>query len=274
MIRAVSLPLLALGWGVAVPGAQLPAKTLAAYERYVALTEQRIAAEHSGQGPFLWIDRLPEQNRVRVVDRLRRGETVVERLQTRDGSREIEVPDGLVHHWVATVVLPGVSIDQASAFLRDYAKYPQAFTPLIQRATPLRREAERDVVAMRTYVSKVVTVVMDGDYVIDHRQLSASRLASKTVATNLQVVDDPGTPRERRQPADQTSGNLWRYRMYCVLDARTSGLYNQCESITLTRSVPSLVSWVIGPFVNGIPRDSLSLMLSATRKAVVAKGAY
>lgn len=274
MGRANWLIALAVTAGIAVPVVQLPPKTLSAYERYVALTEQRIAAEEAGNGPLLWLDRLPERDRIKIVDRLRRGETVVERLQTRDAGRELDIPDGLVHHWVATVVLPGVSVDRASAFLRDYAKYPQAFTPLIQRATPLRREADRDVVAMRTHVSRVVTVIMDGEYVIDHRQLSPSRVASKTVATNLQVVDNAGTARETRQPADQTSGNLWRYRMYCVLDARNSGLYNQCESITLTRSVPSLVSWIIGPFVNGIPRDSLSLMLSATRKALVTPGEH
>lgn len=274
MVRAFSLVGLALIAAVTTSFVQLPPRTLAAYERYIALTEQRIAAEQTGNEPFLWLDRLAERDRVRVVDRLRRGETVVERLQTRDAGREIDIPDGLVHHWVATVVLPGVSVDRASAFLRDYAKYPQAFTPLIQRATPMRREADRDVVAMRTHVSKVVTVIMDGEYVIDHRQLSPSRVASKTVATNLQVVDNAGTARETRQPADQTPGNLWRYRMYCVLDARNSGLYNQCESITLTRSVPSLVSWIIGPFVNGIPRDSLSLMLSATRTALVTQGEH
>ena len=210
--------------GLALVPAQLPPATLAAHDRYVAATEQRIASEHAGQAPFLWLDRLPERERARVQDRLRRGETVVERLQTRDAGREVQIPDGLVHHWVATLLLPGTSIERASAFLRDYPRYPQAFAPLITRASPTRREADRDVVAMRTYVSKVVTVVMDGDYVIDHRQLSPTRLASKTVATNLQVVHDPGLRTERREPADQTSGNLWRYRMYCVLDARQDGL--------------------------------------------------
>ena len=252
---------------------QLPPATLAAHDRYVAATEQRIAAEYAGQSPFLWIDRLPERDRARVTDRLRRGETVVERLQTREAGREIRIPEGLLHHWVATVVLPGATIERASALLRDYARYPQVFAPLITRASLQRQEPQRDLVAMRTYVSKVVTVIMDGDYVIEHRTVSPTRLASKTVATNLQVVHDAGTPTERREPADRTAGNLWRYRMYCVLDARPDGVYNQCESITLTRSVPSLVSWIVGPFVNGIPRDSLSLMLEATRRHLAVKGA-
>jgi hypothetical protein len=265
------LVLAALAIAASMPP-QLPAPTLAAHDRYVAATEQRIAAEQAGQAPFLWLDRLAERERGRMLERLRRGETVVERLQTRDGGREIHAPDGLIHHWVATVLLPGVSVDQATALLRDYPRYPQLFTPLIVRTSPARQAQGRDVVPMRTYVSKVVTVVMDGDYVIEHTRLSPTRAVSKTVATNLHVVHDAGLKTERREPADQTSGNLWRYRMYCVLDTRPEGVYDQCESITLTRSVPALVSWVVGPFVNGIPRDSLSLMLTATRRSLIAKG--
>ena len=257
---------------VALSPPQLPPATLAAHDRYVAVTEQRIAAEQAGRAPILWLDRLADRERGRVLERLRRGETVVDKLQSRDGGREINVPGGLIHHWVATVLLPGVSVDQATALLRDYPRYPQLFAPLITRTSAARQDQGRDIVPMRTYVSKVVTVVMDADYAIEHKRLSPSRAVSRTVATNLQVVHDAGLKTERREPADQTSGNLWRYQMYCVLDARPDGVYDQCESITLTRSVPALVSWVIGPFVNGIPRDSLSLMLTATHRNLAAKG--
>jgi len=170
---------------------------------------------------------------------------------------------------VATVLLTGVKIDRAMAFVGDYAKYPQAFAPLVTRASVSSHTEGRDVVAMRTSVKKVITVTMDGDYVIDYRRLSPSRFVSTTVATNLQQVSDEGLKTERREPADQTSGYLWRYRMYCALEERPEGTYNQCESITLTRDVPALVSWVVGPFVTGIPRDSLSLMVTAARTALV-----
>ena len=33
--------------------------------------------------------------------------------------------------------------------------------------------------------------------------------------------------------------------------------------------VPAIVSWVVGPFVTGIPRDSLSLMVTSARTALV-----
>ena len=252
-----------------VPVPSLSAETLKAYERYVAVTEQRLTAEREGKAPLLWVDRQPERERTRVMERLKRGETVVSEMESRESGKEIKVRDGLVHHWVATVLLPGVKIDRARAFVRDYGRYTQAFAPLVTRASLTSHTDTRDVVAMRTSVKKVITVIMDGDYVMDYRQLSATRFVSTTVATNLHQVTDEGLKTERREPADQTSGYLWRYRMYCALEERAEGTYNQCESLTLTRDVPALVSWVVGPFVTGIPRDSLSLMVTAARTALV-----
>ena len=252
-----------------VPVPSLSAETLKAYERYVAVTEQRITGEREGKSPLLWVDRQPERERPRVMERLKRGETVVSAMETRENGKEIKVKDGLVHHWIATVLLPGVKIDRAMAFVRDYGRYSQAFAPLVTRASLTSHTDARDVVAMRTSVKKVITVIMDGDYVMDYRQVSATRFVSTTVATNLHQVTDEGLKTERREPADQTSGYLWRYRMYCALEERAEGTYNQCESLTLTRDVPGLVSWVVGPFVTGIPRDSLSLMVTAARTALV-----
>jgi hypothetical protein len=200
---------------------------------------------------------------------LKRGETVLAKLETREGGKEIPVKDGLVHHWVATVLLPGVKIDRAMAFVGDYAKYPQSFAPLVTRASLSSHAEGRDVVAMRTSVKKVVTVIIDGDYVIDYRRLSPSRFISTMVGTNLQQVTDAGLKTERRDPVEQTSGYLWRYKMYCAMEERAEGTYNQCESLTLTRDVPALVSWIVGPFVTGIPRDSLSVMVTAARTALV-----
>ena len=87
---------------------ELSPATLKAYERYVAATEQRITAEREGKAPLLWADRQPERERGRLFDRLKRGETVVSKLETRDGGKEISIDDGLIHHWVATGLLPGV----------------------------------------------------------------------------------------------------------------------------------------------------------------------
>jgi len=38
----------------------------------------------------------------------------------------------------------------------------------------------------------------------------------------------------------------------------------------LTRDIPTGLAWLIGPFVNSIPRESLQFTLTATRNAMAA----
>jgi hypothetical protein len=120
---------------------------------------------------------------------------------------------------------------------------------------------------MRTSVKKIVTVVMDADYVIDCLRLSPTRVFASNVATNLHQVHDAGEPNERREPGDEASGYLWRFTMWCSFDQRDEGTFEQCESISLTRDVPLLVSWLVKPLVTRIPRETLEFTLGKVRHA-------
>jgi hypothetical protein len=250
---------------VVVEARDLKPATLRAYEHYVDLTERRLEAERAGAAPFLWLDRQPPGERDAILARLRRGEVVTERLETRDQGRAIDVDDGLIHHWVGTVMLPGVSVERAVSFVQAYENYPRVFDPMIQRAQVLTHDGDHYVVSMRTYVKKVIAVVMDIDYVVDYHRVSASRVWTRNVATNLYQVDRAGTAAETRTPVDRTSGLLWRFWMTCGFEAQPDGSLEQCESITLTRGIPFGVAWFIRPFVTGIPREFMSFTLGRVR---------
>jgi len=43
------------------------------------------------------------------------------------------------------------------------------------------------------------------------------------------------------------------------------------QSITLSRDIPFGFSWLIGPFVTSIPRESLTFTMDKARKALLAK---
>ena len=252
---------------LAVP--DLSPATLKAYEKYVSITEQRIRAERAGTAAPFWVDRQPERVKASAWQKLRRGEVIAEPLETRDNGQEIEVPDGRIHHWVATTLLPGAQVDRVLAVVRDYDRYPQVFAPLMTRAKAIEKQGDRDVVTLRTSIKKLISVVMEGDYVMEYFRLGPTRVATTTIATNLHQVINEGRADERREPTDRTDGYLWRYRMYCTLEQRPEGALDQCESLTLTRTVPGLVSWLVGGTVAAIPRDSLTLMLAGTKKALV-----
>jgi hypothetical protein len=251
---------------LAVPN-QLTPGTLAAFDRYVKITEARIDTEVSGKAPFLWIDRQPATERTRLLARLRAGEVVSERLETRDGGAEIVPEDGMIHHWVGTVLIPGTTLARTMAFVQDYDRYAEHFAPMMRRARLVSRSGNRFVASLRTSSSKLgVTVVIDGDYTIDYRFIEPARVFTRSVAANFHEVDAAGTAAERRHPADQRDAFLWRLNTYCAFEQREEGVYEQCESISLTRSIPWAVRFIVKPFVTGVPRETLEATLGTVRR--------
>jgi len=268
---SLAAPLLLIAAATTIVTArQLRSDTLASFDRYVSLTEARMAGELDGRSPFLWIDRQPPSQRAALVARLNRGEVISERLETRDGSREIDVDHGRIHHWIGTVFIPGATLDRVRTFVQDYANYPDAFAPLIERAQVVSSSPERYQVDMRTSMHKVITVVIDARYDVAYRPLNATRLYTKSVANDIHQVHDAGTSDEHRTPGDESSGFLWRLNTYCWFDEQTNGTYEQCESISLTRGIPFALGWIVGPFVNSIPRETLEHTLTRVRQGVLA----
>jgi hypothetical protein len=259
-----ALVVAALALAPAPAAADLRPATLAAFERYVTLTEARMAREMSGDSPLLWVDRQAGQ-RGALLGRLQLGEVVSARLHTADAKADIDVAGGLVHHWVGTVLLPGATIDGVMAFVKDYQQYPARFAPMIQGARVLKQSPDHFDVVMRTWTKNVVTVVIDASYAIDYRRLGPTTVVTKSVASNIYEVKDPGTPGEQRTPADRGQGFLWRLNTYCWFDERPEGVYEQCESISLTRDVPFGLGWMIKPFITSIPRETIEFTLGRVR---------
>ncbi len=248
----------------------LKPKTLAAFERYVTLTETRIKTEVDGPKPFLWVDRQPAAVRTDAMARLMRGEVIPARLESRENGKKIDVEDGMIHHWIGSVLLPGVSLTKARAVVERYDQYPRLLGPMVQRATVLERSGNDFVVQMRTSMKKMmVTVVIDADYRIAYQAISPSKLYTKSVAANVFEVQSAGTAAERKIDGDKSSGYLWRLNTYCSFEEIPAGTVEQCESISLTRSIPWGAGWIVGPFVNSIPRETLEYTLSKVRDEAV-----
>ena len=88
------------------------------------------------------------------------------------------------------------------------------------------------------------------------------------MSTRLAEVDDAGLPSEREKPIGHDGGYLWRLNMYWRFLERDGGTYVQCESVLLTRRIPSGLGWIVRPFVTSLPRESLEFTLETTRRAL------
>jgi hypothetical protein len=249
----------------AVP--DLRPQTLAAFERYVQITEARMDGEARGAAAFLWIDRRPAGERETMMRRLRAGQVQVAKLQTRENGKALEVPNGMVHHWIGSVLLPGVTLEQVTTFVQQYDQYPERFKPFVNRARVIRRTGPRFEVFMRTITEKFLTVVIDADYVIDY-EIAARRVRTKNVATNLFEVSDAGGKNEKRTPIADGRGFVWRVNNYCSFEPVAEGVIEQCETISLSRDIPFGLGMVLGRFARVVPRETLEFTLGHVRSGL------
>jgi hypothetical protein len=114
----------------------------------------------------------------------------------------------------------------------------------------------------------VITVVMDTAYDVTFARLDAQHGYSISRSTQISEIDAAGTASERVLRSSQEHGFLWRLNTYWSYQQRDGGLYMQIESVSLTRSIPTGLGWLIGPFVESVPRESLEFTLRATCNAL------
>lgn len=244
--------------------ADLQPRTVAAFDRYVRLTEARMNAD----ARFLWLDTLPApQQRVGRED-LRRSALLIERLTTRNDGRDIPIPDGLVHHWVGMVFVPGATVDRALALLQDYNRHAEIYQPAVAQSRLIARDGDVFRVSLRFVMKKVLTVAVNSEHEARFSRDRPDRAQSRIYSTRIAQVEDAGTPDEREMPVGRDGGYLWRLYTYWRLLEQDGGTYVQCESISLTRGIPAGFGWLIRPFVSSIPRESLEFTLSTTRTAL------
>ncbi len=249
----------------AVAAADLQPNTVAAFDRYVRATEGLMAVE-----PFLRIDGLNEAEREETLAEVRRGEVYIERLSTREAGKPIDVPGGLIHHWLGAVFVPDATLDQALDLLQDYDRHADIYRPAIARSKLVSRNGDVFRMDLRFYMKKVITVVVNTENEARFMRLGPGRAQSRIYSLRIAEVADPGTPQEREHPVGRDGGYLWRLYTYWRFLERDGGTYVQCEAISLTRGIPRMLGWLIGPFVTSIPRESLLFTMDTTRKTLAA----
>jgi hypothetical protein len=251
--------------------AELTKKTDEAFNKYVAATEARMAGELKSGSPFLYVDSLPLNQRFSAYDRLKHGEVLVYRLQTRAPGVTSDIPDGMVHHWVGLVFIPGVTMAQALPVLLDYDHRAELYKPEVTSSRLISHNGDDYHVFLRLYEKKFTTVAFNTEYDVHWGRLDAHRQYSNSISTRITQLRDPDNPAAGEYPVGGGSGFLWRFNTYWRFQEKDGGLYMQCEALSLTRDIPWAVRWLIRPLVTRIPRDALNRALGRTRQVVRQK---
>jgi hypothetical protein len=255
---------------ISAQAADLAPKTVEAFDGYVQRVEARLDSESGNAGDrFLWPLTLAPAERDRRMNAARSGALVIERLPANQ-DQPTAVPGGLIHHWIGIAFLPGVTIDRAMALLQDYDRHAAIYAPRIARSKLRDRDGDRFTFHLRFETKKVITVVIDSENIAQFTRPSAERAFSRIVSTRMAEIENPGTAAEREKPIGHDGGYLWRLNTYWRFLERDGGTYLQCESVSLTRGIPTGFGWLVGPFVSSLPRESLEFTLDTTRRALTA----
>ena len=244
---------------VAAPGPVVAEPTPAAvsgFNSYVAGVESRLAQQYRSSDAFL----APV-----AADRLRRGELIVEQITP---SAKSNLPGAMLYDWRGTAFVPGATAADFERLMKDFNAYPQRFAPQVLQARVLAQQGDRIQAVMRVRQKHVITVVMDTAYDVTFARLDAQHGYSISRSTQISEIDAAGTASERVLRSSQEHGFLWRLNTYWSFQQRDGGLYMQIESVSLTRSIPTGLGWLIGPFVESVPRESLEFTLRATCNAL------
>jgi hypothetical protein len=251
--------------------ADLTPATNQAYDHYIQVTQSQVNRELAQPNSYLWIDQLSPAQKQVAIQTLRSGALVIEKLQTMDGDKPLSAPDGLIHHWVGTAFVPDATLDQTLAFMQDYDHKVDYFKPDILISKTLSHSGGDYTVHLRFYTKKVITTVIDTDQEIHYERVDATHAWSRSRTTRVQEVSNPGEKDERLEPQGHDRGFVWRMNTFWRFEQKDGGTYVECQAISLSRDIPTGVGWMVAPFVQSVPKESLTFTLETARDALVKK---
>ena len=243
---------------------------MAAFDRYVETIESKMEQDLAANR-FLVIDQLPDDKRRQAYEQLRRGEIFIQETHSADGHDPIHVPGGLIHHWAGVLFVPKATMAEVNSVLQDYENEATIYKPEIRRAKLIEQNRDKSKIYLQFFSKTVITVVLDGYFDVTFRPIDKTRSESISHSTRIVEIANPDGPDPREHTEGTDHGYMWRLNSYWRLEEKDGGVYVQNESITLTRTVPVLLAWIVNPLIKSLPRDVLAHMLNDTQIAVAKK---
>jgi hypothetical protein len=242
---------------------KLQPETVSAWEEYIRTVDSRMNARSDGEMPFLWIDESVHRSR-----RIGQGEILVAPVLPHG---TLSIPNGLIHHWIGGVFIPGATIDSLAAVIQDYGKYKDFYKPVVADSKVLGRTDENQRFAM-LWQHKVlfITAAIQSEYVARDLRVDRRRRYNVADTVRVQEIEHYGRPEERLLPPGTGNGFIWRMHSVARYEERDGGVYLELEAIALTRDIPGSVRWFVNPVVNHLSINSLTTTLQQTRDAVTS----
>lgn len=247
---------------------QLTKQTEEAFARFIQAAEARMDQEVARKTDFLWIDTLPRPTRDAADADLKNGRVLIEQDLATNSASTVSVPGGLIHDWTGIVFIPRADMTEVISVLQNYDQAARYYSPQVLKSKLLEHSGNDFRVFLRLKEVHLITVVLDTDYDVHYTFLDPLHVISRSYSSRIAEVENAGGQQERELPVGDDHGFLWRLYSYWRFYQSAGGVYVQCNAISLTRAVPAGLGWLIRPFLETIPRDSLRFTLESARSAL------
>jgi hypothetical protein len=250
-IVAVLLGLSSLA--TAVEAAELQPRTVQAYEK------------HSEQAVREFVARAQKLAR----EGRRCDGVMTARAASGDGI--LNVPDGLIHNWMATAFVRGATLRQAAEVARDYPSYSKVYEN-VKSARVLSQQGDTYRVLLRLEEGGLgVEAVLDVRSTVEYRTLGDGSVSATSTSDEIRQVNNAGRSNESLRPAGRDSGYLWRAHTLTLFTPSEEGVFVVMETLGLSRGYPPFTGWWLEPIARRLGRKSaegsLNEFLTAIRRS-------
>lgn len=238
---------------------KLRPQTIEQFDQYARNVEQQLEQRWQGRRAFIAV----EENQAELKKVLT-GDLLVQ-----PGSPDNPIPifHGLIHDWVGMAFIPNTTMPKLLNILQGFDRHSQIY-PNLTRSRLIRRDGNNLTGFWRLkYEQPLVTVVLDVEQEAHYREIGPGKWVVKAYAKKISEVENPGSRREKILPVGEGQGFLWRLYAYWSLKETHDGVLAECRTLSLSRDIPAALAWVIAPFVQNLPRESLAGTLRDTRAA-------
>jgi hypothetical protein len=251
-------------------GAVMTPATENAWNQYYGWADQKVSRELSDPQRFLIEDFLAPAEKAAIRKELEAGAIVVRRVTPSavvPNGTHLEVPDGEIHHWWGAILIPKTTLADLIPFLQDYEHHAGKFAD-VEKSKLLSSDGNTFRFYFRLRRTKAfVTAQFNSEQECTYRQHSPARVSSRSVATRIAELENPGTTQEREKPPGNDRGFLWKLVSWWRFEQTASGVVVECESASLSRDIPTVVKFIPGvsSYIRSTPRESLESVLSSIR---------
>jgi hypothetical protein len=271
MVRIVLLTAALFILILPLAAADLKPETAQAWDQYMKWADAKVQREISDSGKFLLQNRLSTTDQAAMRRQLESGGIVVRQIKdVVPKDAHFNAPDGEIHHWWGTILLRGVEMSQLMNFLQDYDHHAGKFAD-VERSRLISKNGDHYQVYFRFRRSKsFVTAVYNTDQECQYTRYGSNRIFSRSVATRIAEVEDPGKSSEREKKPGNDNGYLWRLVSWWRFEQNGKDIIVELESASLSRDIPIVVKFIPGlsSYIRSTPRESLESVLASIRAHV------